>query len=242
MEIEISGFKVLIDEDDYERVTAHKWRVMWGKAKKEQLYYFRSAFWLKDKKEYKDTFLHRFIMGCTHGDGNVVDHKNHNTLDCRKENLRICTPTQNTQNSRMYRTNKIGYKGVRMDPKSKHWIARIQSPEGQRIMLGTYETAEDAARAYDRGALFYFKEFAVTNFPKEQYSAEDIENINQAKPIPNKRNTSGYVGVVWNGDNKKWLATYVTPDGKKHRFGTHKDPYDAYLAREKYIAELKEGK
>jgi hypothetical protein len=241
MEIEISGFKVLIDEDDYERVTAHKWRVMWGKAKKEQLYYFRSAFWLKDKKEYKDTFLHRFIMGCTHGDGNVVDHKNHNTLDCRKENLRICTPTQNTQNSRMYRTNKIGYKGIKQDPSTGHWSARIQTPDGVRLSLGTYSSAEDAAKAYDRASLAYFGEYAVTNFSKENYTEYDLTHLDQSTEMPSKSNSSGYVGVTWSSVGKNWKARYID-NGKTKWLGTYKDPYDAYLAREKYIAELKEGK
>ena len=62
MEIEISGFKVLIDEDDYEKIMQHKWRVMWGKAKKEQLYYFRSRIWSEEHQDYKDTFLHRSCM------------------------------------------------------------------------------------------------------------------------------------------------------------------------------------
>ena len=241
MEIEISGFKVLIDEDDYDRITAHKWRVMWGKAKKEQLYYFRSRIWIDKYQDYKDVFLHRFLLGCTHGDGNVVDHKNHNTLDCRKENLRICTPAQNVQNSRMYRTNKIGYKGIKKAPTTGHWSARIQTPEGQRIMLGTYETADDAAKAYDRAALFYFKEFAVTNFPKDNYTEEDLQNLDQSVRIPSKNNSSGYVGVTWNSPNKNWKARYVS-NGKTKWIGTYKEPYEAYLAREKYIAELKEGK
>jgi len=242
MEIEISGFKVLIDEDDYAAVSKYTWHVMKHKAEKEKLYYFSAGMKDPDTGDWVSIFLHRFVMGCKRGDGFKIDHKNHNTLDCRKENLRICTTAQNAQNTRVYRLKKDGFKGVRMDPKSGHWIARIQSPEGQRIMLGTYPTAEDAAKAYDRGALYYFKEFAVTNFPREQYSPEDIETPNQAKPIPNKRNTSGYVGVVWKGRTHNWLATYVTQDGKKHRLGTHKDPHDAYLAREKYIASLEEGK
>lgn len=241
MEIEISGFKVLIDEDDYDRVMQHKWRVMWGKAKKEQLYYFRSRIWSEEHQDYKDTFLHRFLMGCKHGDGNVVDHKNHNTLDCRKDNLRICTNMQNTQNSRMYRTNKIGYKGISYVSKSNHYIARIQSPDGQRIVLGTYKTAEDAAKAYDRGALFYFNEFAVTNFPKSDYTEYDLTHLDQSVKIPSKRNSSGYVGVTWDSGSKNWKARYKH-NGRTKWLGTYKDPYEAHLAREKYIAYLEEGK
>lgn len=242
MEVEISGFKVLIDEDDYEKISKHTWHVMRHKAEKEGLYYFSAGMKDPDTGDWVSIFLHRFVMGCKRGDGFKVDHKNHDTLDCRKENLRICTTAQNAQNARVYRAKKDGFKGIKRDPKSGHWSARIQTPEGKRLMLGSYLTPEEAAKAYDRAALFYFKEFAVTNFPKEQYSIEDMNSINQAKPIPNKRNTSGYVGVVWKSDVQKWLATYVTKDGKKHRLGTHKDPHDAYLAREKYRLSLEEGK
>lgn len=239
MEIDIKGFKVQIDEDDYERVMEHKWRPMWGKAKKEQLYYFRSLIWSEEAQKDKDTFLHRFLMGCVHGDGNIVDHKNHDTLDCRKENLRICTIQQNVQNSRVYKKKKDKYKGIKMEPSTGHWNARIQTPEQKRVDLGTYETAEEAAKAYDRASLYYFKEFAVTNFPKENYTEEDLQNINQSKPIPSKRNSSGYVGVTWNSPNKNWKARYIS-NGRTRWLGTYKTPYEAFIAREKYTAELKE--
>lgn len=242
MEYNIDGYTVIIDEDDFEKIKPFTWHVMQKKALQEGLYYFSASMREESTGEWHNQFLHRFIMKCKRGDGFKVDHKNHNTLDCTKANLRICTTAQNAQNARVYRAKKDGFKGIKEDVSSGHWSARIQTPDGKRMMLGSYATAEDAAKAYDRAALFYFKEFAVTNFPKEKYTEEDLQKLDQSKPLPNKRNTSGYVGVVWKNDVQKWLATYVTTDGKKHRLGTHKDPHDAYLAREKYIASLEEGK
>lgn len=241
MEYIIDNYTVFIDDDDFERIKPYTWHVMQKKAKADGLYYFSAPMREADTGEWHNVFLHRFIMGCKRGDGLKVDHQNHNTLDNRKCNLRICTTSQNAQNARVYRAKKDGFKGVRMVPKSGHYIARIQSPEGQRIMLGTYETAEDAAKAYDRGALFYFKEFAVTNFPKENYTEYDLQHLDQSTPILAKHNTSGYTGVTWNSPTKNWKARYVS-NGKTKWLGTYKDPYEAHLVREKYIASLEEGK
>lgn len=241
MKYNIDGYTVIIDEDDFEKIKPFTWHVMQKKALQEGLYYFSASMREGSTGRWHNQFLHRFIMKCRRGDGLKVDHKNHNTLDCRKENLRICTSTENNQNARVYRAKKDGFKGIKEDTSTGHYLARIQSPEGKRIMLGTYATAEEAAKAYDRGALYYFKEFAVTNFPKESYTEYDMEHLDQSMDIPSKRNSSGYVGVTWNSPNKNWKARYIS-DGRTKWLGTYKDPYEAYLAREKYIAELKEGK
>ena len=60
----------------------------------------------------RDKYLHRVIMNCP--EGMVVDHKNHNPLDNRKENLRICSYRENGLNRGRPRNNITGYKGVRI--------------------------------------------------------------------------------------------------------------------------------
>ena len=55
--------------------------------------------------------LHRFVLGLT--DENViVDHINRNTLDCRRENLRIVTDQQNSMNKSLQKNSTTGYTGV----------------------------------------------------------------------------------------------------------------------------------
>ena len=62
--------------------------------------------------DLRDQYLHRVIMNCP--EGMVVDHKNHNPLDNRKENLRICSYRENGLNRGRPRNNITGYKGVRI--------------------------------------------------------------------------------------------------------------------------------
>lgn len=143
-----SGNKITftIDIDDYERVSKHNWNVGSGN-------YIKS--WI-NKKYIK---LHRFIMNAP--DGMNVDHINHNKLDNRKSQLRVCTFEQNLMNQKKYKNNSSGYKGVSWH-KNKKWVAQIQI-NGKRKNLGYFETKEDAAEAYNEAAKNIYKEFANLN-------------------------------------------------------------------------------
>lgn len=91
-------------------------------------------------------------------DGYEIDHKNRNSMDNRRENLRWATRMQNCHNTGS--KNKWGFKGVKSD-KGK-WIARITANK-QKIHLGTFPTPKDAAIAYNEAAIKYHGEFAYLN-------------------------------------------------------------------------------
>jgi hypothetical protein len=95
----------------------------------------------------------------------VIDHANGDTLDNRKVNLRICTRADNKRNRGIPSNNTLGYKGVALTKSKKRYMARIGSGRGKHMYLGTYDTIEEAARAYDAKAKELFGEYAYLNFP-----------------------------------------------------------------------------
>jgi len=91
-----------------------------------------------------------------------VDHKNHDKLDNRTSNLRVCTAHQNGMNKSVATTSSTGYSGVTYVARDKKYQARI-GWKMQRISLGAYSTALEAARAYNSKARELYGEFAHLN-------------------------------------------------------------------------------
>ena len=96
-------------------------------------------------------------------DGFQVDHINHDTLDNRKINLRICTVAENQYNQQIKNVKKTSkYKGVSWSPRHKSFRADIYKGEGHWF-LGYYKDEFEAAQAYDKKAIELFGEFARPN-------------------------------------------------------------------------------
>lgn len=108
----------------------------------------------------KQVLLHRFIMGAK--DGEEVDHINGNRFDCRVENMRLCTHSQNIANDGPRTNNKLGVKGVDYHGKKGKYRATIRV-NYKKIHLGVFDTLKDAAIAYNEGAKKYYGEFAYQN-------------------------------------------------------------------------------
>lgn len=151
-----------MDDADFEWANQWKWHAM--KVKSGNFYASRGG------GDAPTIFLHGEILGTpAHLRG---DHKNGNTLDCRRKNLRIATPSQNSQNTRktpLKRTSQ--FKGVcRVSPivnARNPWVAQIggKATGKKNLNLGYFLTEELAAKAYDKAAKEFFGEFACLNFP-----------------------------------------------------------------------------
>ena len=104
--------------------------------------------------------LHRFLMNPS--DDMVVDHINHNKLDNRRENLRVCTAHQNSMNKSKYCNNTSGVTGVVWDKLRNKWKAQI-CINSKMKHLGYYNTKEEAIEARRLAEIEYYGEFAPNN-------------------------------------------------------------------------------
>lgn len=149
------GLVALVDDEDYERVSSHRWSVATGGGPNVPKIYAKC--WRDGRPE----MLHNFLTGSPE-----TDHRNGNGLDNRRCNLRPANRGQNLANTSK-RTVRKGvptssrFKGVHRVP-SGNWRADIVAQK-IRYCLGTFPLEEDAAKAYDHAALELFGEFARTN-------------------------------------------------------------------------------
>lgn len=146
------GLFTLIDDSDYEQVSKYVW---YGT--------FKNASWyVRGWVNSEQVSLHRFITGLSKTDGLEVDHRNHNTLDNQRINLRVTTRKFNGKNRRKYKATASRYKGVQYRKSRGKWITVIRCDNKLR-KCGSFNTEEDAAKAYNHKALELFGEFAYVN-------------------------------------------------------------------------------
>jgi len=110
--------------------------------------------------------MHRVILGAA--DPAVkVDHRDGDGLNNRRSNLRKSTNAENIRNQAPHRDKKTSkLKGVCFYPKTGRYRAQIMA-DYRKVNLGSYATAEIAARVYDAAARELHGEFARVNFPQE---------------------------------------------------------------------------
>lgn len=154
VEIPLSqGLVAIVDDEDADRVRAvGRWFAMHVGG----LTYARANSRRPDGGK-TSVLMHKLLTEYSR-----TDHRNGDGLDNRRANLRPCTNGENMQNARRHKDNRSGFKGVSRN--GGRWRARIQVGE-REVALGRYDTAEDAARAYDAAAVEHFGEFARVNFP-----------------------------------------------------------------------------
>ncbi len=116
------------------------------------------------RRGHNATRMHREIADAQKGE--YVDHQNGNPLDNRRSNLRICTNAENARNARKHRRAcSSPFKGVYCLTQNRgrtKWRSQLMV-NYQKVNLGNYETAEEAAYVYDQAAMQLFGGFARTN-------------------------------------------------------------------------------
>ena len=153
------GKYTIVEPPDYYRLQHYKW---WLHSNGSNLYAARTE--ITDNLKSRIIFMQRDIMQPT--DELEVDHRNCDSLDNRRDNLRIVTHAQNMRNRRKRKNTSSRYIGVSFHKKRKHWTANIRR-NGKKIWLGSFKNEIDAARAYDAAVKKYNIKYARINFPGE---------------------------------------------------------------------------
>lgn len=146
----------LIDFDDLSLLANEQWYAWWNPSTKSY-YAVRNA---PNNARPQRIYMHRVILSCR--DGFVGDHRNKNTIDNRRANLRECTYAQNLCNRSA--VSKTGYRGVQPTGRGyrKPFLTQITS-NGKRRVVGYFDTPEEAALAYNIAAIDLHGEFATLN-------------------------------------------------------------------------------
>jgi len=152
------GLFALVDNKDYDDLMQFKWF-----AKKEHgIFYAARTLSVKGKK--KTLRMHSFLLKLEKGQEG--DHRNHEGLDNRRMNLRVCTHSQNSKNRKKTVGTSSRFKGVYWVKRLRKWSCRIGT-DGKHN-LGLFADETEAARVYDMKAKELFGEFAQLNFPEAQ--------------------------------------------------------------------------
>lgn len=161
----------IVSKKYYDDVIHFRWNVRFsGKG----AYAYRS--YRGNNGEMTTQSLHQFILrGQVNGD---IDHEDHDTLNCARFNIRPCTKAQNQTNRGKMKSNKSGYKGVFWDKyRNKHKAAIGRS--GKIVWSRRFNSAIEAARAFDMKSIELSGDFAYLNFPEMR--AEYMSRLKDAR-------------------------------------------------------------
>lgn len=153
----------IIDDADWPLIQPYRWYAHRGRS----TWYAAS----RDANGQR-IYMHRVITKAVRG--MVVDHEDGDGMHNRRKNLTVCGFDANAHKDAPT-TASSGFRGVRAE--GRRWRARIASG-GVLQHIGTFDTAQDAARAYDERAIEIYGKFAWTNFDygirDATLTAEDI--------------------------------------------------------------------
>lgn len=146
------GKEAIIDGIDYAAISKHKWYAF----KSKRMWYAATNI------NKRPVSMHRFIMNVL--DSKIfVDHKDHDGLNNKRDNLRLCSLSQNHCNRRSAHNKKYSkYLGVYWDNSKMKWTAKLRKDK-LLYSLGTFKLENDAAIAYNNAAVKHHGEFANLN-------------------------------------------------------------------------------
>jgi len=146
-----------VDDEDFEILNTHKWYYSSARGK---MYTSRN---IRINGKRKRLYMHTAILGKVAS--KEIDHRNGDTLDNQRCNLRHCTHAENSQNRKINANSTSGFKGVSWDNNNKKWKSRI-THNGKLIHLGLFPCLTKAVKCYTEAAKKYHGNFS-SNFNQE---------------------------------------------------------------------------
>ena len=135
------GYITVVDNEDYDYLIRFNWCYSDGYAKR--------------RVHGVNIGMHVFIAARMGVHGVMIDHKNQNPLDNRRENIRSANYQQNAANRKSQTNNTSGFRGVGWNSRHGKWKAYIRN-NGTLIHLGFFDSRFEAAKAYNRAAVRLF--------------------------------------------------------------------------------------
>lgn len=215
-----NGYQFIISEQDIEFVDNKSW---FAQGRPDFMYV---ATIIKEGEKRKIKYLHRLLFNLS--DRKVfIDHINHNTLDNRRENLRLSNNKLNQVNKYKKPNCSSKYIGVTKN-KYNTWNASIRNNK-IRIKLGCFKTEEAAALAYNEASIKINGNHAVLNILSK--TPEEIKEIEKKQ----SKRVSKFKGVCKSG--KKWGAR-ICLDNRRIWLGTFQTEEEASEAVKKIQKNL----
>lgn len=150
-------YKVKIDREDLERVSAHSWRVTKGTTGRK-----RVVTSIRTPQGVRALTLGKFLMNPPKGK-QVYPRRFNDELDYRKSNLIVCTLSERQRQLPKKRTSATStYRGVSYSASTKTWRAGIEV-NGRSLNLGHFKSEDEAALAYNKAAREHFGDSAYQN-------------------------------------------------------------------------------
>jgi hypothetical protein len=160
---------VKVDDDDFMWLNKYKWSLAIKNNNNDKKTECYAVTGIKTGGKYCKIPMHRLIMNCPKD--MVVDHANRDTLDNRKENLRICTHSQNSTNRAARGKSKyfgVAVKKVKSSSGKihKYYSASIKA-RGVYKFLGSFPFTNEgelaAANAYKEASIKEYGDFVIKN-------------------------------------------------------------------------------
>ena len=154
------GYVALVDDEDHAELNQYKWSP--SEVSPGKIYAMRRP---RINGKFTTVYMHRVLLGAEKGQ--QVDHKDGNTLNNTRANIRICDQSQNQCNrSAPPKQNTSGYIGVSWYNRYQKWQASV-AWRGRLHFIGYFDDPVEAARARDEKARELHGAFAYLNFEGE---------------------------------------------------------------------------